>query len=231
MAEVGLVLFARPALEVMREVVPAYGSKFSKHTFTQPQLILVPKTTESLARLGEEAEERKIALRDAERAADLIEKIERARGQQQDDEVLLAEEESIEREAHRLRELDGKALPRLESLWAARGRLAREERELEKVGRDAASLKRDMELLSDEAEALREDERQASHSLAGARATLEQATARQQQSNRDLEMLAQIESFESDIRAEEGKLKQHRPVLEERKRIERDYGRYNRRAI
>jgi hypothetical protein len=39
MAEVGLVLFARPALEVMREVLPAYGSKFSKHTFTQPQLM------------------------------------------------------------------------------------------------------------------------------------------------------------------------------------------------
>jgi hypothetical protein len=32
MAEVGLVLFARTALEVMREVLPPYGSKFSKHT-------------------------------------------------------------------------------------------------------------------------------------------------------------------------------------------------------
>ena len=39
MAEVGLVLFAKTALEVMQEVLPAYGSKFSKHTFTQPQLM------------------------------------------------------------------------------------------------------------------------------------------------------------------------------------------------
>jgi hypothetical protein len=39
MAEVGLVLFARAALEVMNEVLPPYGSKFSKHTFTQPQLM------------------------------------------------------------------------------------------------------------------------------------------------------------------------------------------------
>jgi hypothetical protein len=41
MAEVGLVLFARTALEVMQEVLPAYGSKFSKHTFTQPQLMTI----------------------------------------------------------------------------------------------------------------------------------------------------------------------------------------------
>jgi hypothetical protein len=41
MAEVGLVLFAKTALEVMREVLPAYGNKFSKHTFTQPQLMTI----------------------------------------------------------------------------------------------------------------------------------------------------------------------------------------------
>jgi hypothetical protein len=41
MAEVGLVLFARTALEVMQGVLPAYGSKFSKHTFTQPQLMTI----------------------------------------------------------------------------------------------------------------------------------------------------------------------------------------------
>lgn len=41
MAEVGLVLFAKTALEVMNEVLPPYGSKFSKHTFTQPQLMTI----------------------------------------------------------------------------------------------------------------------------------------------------------------------------------------------
>jgi hypothetical protein len=41
MAEVGLVLFARTALEVMQEVLPAYSGKFSKHTFTQPQLMTI----------------------------------------------------------------------------------------------------------------------------------------------------------------------------------------------
>lgn len=41
MAEVGLVLFAKAALEVMNEVLPPYGSKFSKHTFTQPQLMTI----------------------------------------------------------------------------------------------------------------------------------------------------------------------------------------------
>lgn len=39
MAEVGLVLFARTALEVMREVLPAYSGKYSKHPFTQPHLM------------------------------------------------------------------------------------------------------------------------------------------------------------------------------------------------
>ena len=39
MAEVGLVLFARTAPAVVREVLPAYGSKFSRHAFTQPQLM------------------------------------------------------------------------------------------------------------------------------------------------------------------------------------------------
>jgi hypothetical protein len=41
MAEVGLVLFAKAALGVMNEVLPPYGSKFSKHTFTQPQLMTI----------------------------------------------------------------------------------------------------------------------------------------------------------------------------------------------
>jgi hypothetical protein len=41
MAEVGLVLFAKTALEVMQEVLPAYGNKYSKHTFTQPQLMTI----------------------------------------------------------------------------------------------------------------------------------------------------------------------------------------------
>lgn len=41
MAEVGLVLFARIALEVMQEVLPPYGGKYSKHTFTQPQLMTI----------------------------------------------------------------------------------------------------------------------------------------------------------------------------------------------
>src|ERR1041384_1012779 len=41
MAEVGLVFFARTALEVMQEVLPPYGSQFSKHTFTQPQLMTI----------------------------------------------------------------------------------------------------------------------------------------------------------------------------------------------
>ena len=41
MAEVGLVLFARTALEVMQEVLPAYSGKYSKHTFTQPQLMTI----------------------------------------------------------------------------------------------------------------------------------------------------------------------------------------------
>ena len=38
MAEVGLLPFARVALEVARSVLPNYRSRFSKHQFTQPQL-------------------------------------------------------------------------------------------------------------------------------------------------------------------------------------------------
>jgi DDE family transposase/transposase-like protein DUF772 len=41
MAEVGLVGFGRVALDVARAVVPAYRSRFSKHQFTQPQLLAV----------------------------------------------------------------------------------------------------------------------------------------------------------------------------------------------
>jgi hypothetical protein len=41
MAEVGLVLFAKTALEVMQQVLPAYGRKFSKHTFTQSHLMTI----------------------------------------------------------------------------------------------------------------------------------------------------------------------------------------------
>jgi hypothetical protein len=38
MAEVGLLRFVRVALEVAEAVLPDYRTKFSKHTFTQPQL-------------------------------------------------------------------------------------------------------------------------------------------------------------------------------------------------
>jgi hypothetical protein len=41
MAEVGLVKFASVALRVGQAVLPAYRSKFSKHCFTQPQLLAV----------------------------------------------------------------------------------------------------------------------------------------------------------------------------------------------
>jgi len=39
MAEVGLLPFARIALQVSRAVLPRYRSRFSKHQFTQPQLL------------------------------------------------------------------------------------------------------------------------------------------------------------------------------------------------
>ena len=41
MAEVGLVRFARVAVEVAETVLQDYRTKFSKHTFTQPQLLAV----------------------------------------------------------------------------------------------------------------------------------------------------------------------------------------------
>jgi hypothetical protein len=41
MAEVGLVRFAQVALAVAREIVPAYRTTFSKHQFTQPQLLVI----------------------------------------------------------------------------------------------------------------------------------------------------------------------------------------------
>ena len=39
MAEVGLLPFARTALEVSTAVLSPYRSRFSKHQFTQPQLL------------------------------------------------------------------------------------------------------------------------------------------------------------------------------------------------
>src|SRR6266481_2120714 len=41
MAEIGLLPFARVALEVAQRVLPPYRSRFSKHQFTQPQLLAV----------------------------------------------------------------------------------------------------------------------------------------------------------------------------------------------
>src|SRR5881396_3350091 len=41
MSEVGLVPFARVALEVSREVVPAYSHRVSPQRFTQPQLLAI----------------------------------------------------------------------------------------------------------------------------------------------------------------------------------------------
>jgi hypothetical protein len=41
MAEVGLLPFARVALQVAARVLPPYRSRFSKHQFTQPQLLAV----------------------------------------------------------------------------------------------------------------------------------------------------------------------------------------------
>ena len=41
MAEIGLVHFAECALAIGKRVMPLYRSKFSKHTFTQPQLLAI----------------------------------------------------------------------------------------------------------------------------------------------------------------------------------------------
>jgi len=40
-AEVGLLPFARIALEVATAVLPPYRSRFRKHPFSQPQLLAV----------------------------------------------------------------------------------------------------------------------------------------------------------------------------------------------
>ena len=41
MAEIGLVPFARLALDVATAVLPRYRTRFSKHQFTQPQLLAI----------------------------------------------------------------------------------------------------------------------------------------------------------------------------------------------
>jgi hypothetical protein len=41
MADVGLLPFARIALQVSRAVLPRYRSRLSKHQFTQPQLLAI----------------------------------------------------------------------------------------------------------------------------------------------------------------------------------------------
>src|SRR5271169_4240170 len=41
MPEIGLLPFARVALQVATQVLPPYRSRFSKHQFTQPQLLAV----------------------------------------------------------------------------------------------------------------------------------------------------------------------------------------------
>src|SRR3970040_203029 len=41
MAEVGLLPFARMALQVSRAVLPRYRTRFSKHPFTQSQLLAI----------------------------------------------------------------------------------------------------------------------------------------------------------------------------------------------
>jgi hypothetical protein len=41
MAEVGLLPFARIAVQVSKAVLPRYRSRFSKHQFTQPQLLAI----------------------------------------------------------------------------------------------------------------------------------------------------------------------------------------------
>jgi IS5 family transposase len=41
MAEIGLVDFAKCAIAIAKRVMPLYRSKYSKHTFTQPQLLAI----------------------------------------------------------------------------------------------------------------------------------------------------------------------------------------------
>ena len=41
MAEIELVKFAAMALQVGQAALPAYRSQFSKHRFTQPQLLIM----------------------------------------------------------------------------------------------------------------------------------------------------------------------------------------------
>jgi hypothetical protein len=68
MAEVGLLPFARIALQVSRVVLPRYRSRFSKHQFTQPQLLAILclmryedwTFREAEVRLGEHSELRRV---------------------------------------------------------------------------------------------------------------------------------------------------------------------------
>ena len=68
MAEVGLLLFARTALDVARSVLPLYRTRFSKHQLTQPQLLAILclmryedwTYREAEVRLGEHSELRRV---------------------------------------------------------------------------------------------------------------------------------------------------------------------------
>jgi hypothetical protein len=67
MAEIGLVRFAQVALDVAQATVPRYRTAFSKHQFTQPQLLAILclmryedwTYRESEVRLGEHSELRR----------------------------------------------------------------------------------------------------------------------------------------------------------------------------
>ncbi len=41
MAEVGLVAFAHCALQIAETLIPKYRGEFSKHPYTQPQLLAI----------------------------------------------------------------------------------------------------------------------------------------------------------------------------------------------
>jgi exonuclease SbcC len=182
-------------------------------------------SVQSLRKVRQTLTNKNAELDDARRAANLVVQIAEKVELQLADDELIKQADTILSNARRFRTLSA-ALPQLDNLWEARGRLAGEDKLVERTNEEITSWKDKLVDLSPQLKQARQNEKTACEALKSAEERLKQAAEREQEPARRLDDLEKVEGLEQQIHEAEERLEPYKPTLGRAEEIEQNHRRY-----
>ncbi len=186
---------------------------------------VVETSGEDLLRIRRTHKAKEAEVGNARRAVDLASQIVENKERQRADDELIQRADAVLSAASRYREL-GSALLRLDSLWEARRRSAKEENAIENTNERVAALRSDLGTLSPNLEQARQGKEAALATQSEAEDKLQLAIQRQLDTAQKLKDLGRVEVLERQVREAEEDVEPHKSILAKAEEIEQNLRRY-----